>query len=102
MYYVIKIASFLFRFTLCTVTVNLIPIFSSTDLIESIISEAIPIHSIMMVISYKITRIFYDPKHNDKTEGAILYFFFYVLAVLPLTIWALLDLTKKGILPILG
>lgn len=102
MYNKIRIASFLFRFLLCTVTVNLIPIFSSTDFIESIFSEAIPIHSIMMVISYKITRIFYDPKCDDKEQGAIIYFFIYVLIVLPLTVWALLDLTKKGILPILG
>ncbi len=102
MYYLIKIASFLFRLALCTVTVNLIPIFSSTDLVESIISEAIPIHSIMMLVSYKITRIFYNPKYDPKEQGSIIYFFIYVLVVLPLTIWILLDLTKKGMLPILG
>lgn len=72
---------------------------AKADLLNEIIWQVIPTYTILMIISYAITGLFYHSGRREPTLGSFIYFVIY--CTLLSVMWIILKiLTVFGVLPI--
>jgi hypothetical protein len=99
MYNIISFASFVFRFWLCYLTIEAVPIFKS-ELLGLIIGQVMPVYGAMLLLSYFIVgNIIGYKRGSAPLWGVLLYFIVYV--ALTLVLWVILQiLTAASAIPI--
>ncbi len=99
MYELLSTTSYIVRFIICYKTIEAVPIFKS-PLLGIIFAQAVPIYSVMLLISYEIVgRVFKYRRGTDLVLGVLLYALVYI--PLALLLWGiLLILTWAKTLPV--